>query len=211
MEPLNLAMLDLHKVEPRIFKLIDDGDIDPWDIDLTKLCGHYVDEIKSREDLRISGNALLTAAVLLRFKSRVFDETKEKEETIKLELAVPDIEIIPVSRRVERKVTVFELLDALKEAFELEQRRVTGKKIRPSIRFYAMNISETIEKLLAGLPDAVVIQALGAVTLLALLHLAMKGVIEIDQENWNGIIRIRKMGGSGPVHGGQADEKTGAR
>lgn len=204
-------MLDLHKVEPRIFKLIDDGEIDPWDLDLVKLCNCYVEEIRTREDLRISGNALLTAAVLLRLKSKVFDEVPRKDETPKLELAVPDVEIIPVSRKVERKVTVFELIDALKEAFELEKRRVTGKKVRPSIRFYALNISETIEKLLADLPDDVVIQALGSVTLLAMLHLAMKGVIEIDQETWNGTIRVRKMGGGGALHGGQADEKAGAR
>ena len=204
-------MLDLHKVEPRIFRLIDDGDIDPWDIDIVRLCDHYVGEIRAREDLRISGNALLTAAVLLRFKSKVFDDVREKEETPKLELAVPDVSIIPVSRRKERKVTVFELLDALKEAFDLEKRRADGKKIRPSIRFYAFNVSEAIEKILSDLPETVVLQALGSVTLLAILHLAMKGVIEIEQEEWNGAIRVRKLGGSGSVHGREADEETGAR
>jgi chromatin segregation and condensation protein Rec8/ScpA/Scc1 (kleisin family) len=202
-DPLDLAMLDLHKVEPRIFKLIDGGDVDPWDIDIVQLCDLYLGEIRSRQDLRISGNALLTAAILLRFKSRIFDEPSE-EVPSRAELAVPEIEIIPVARKIERKVTVFELLDALNEAFDLEKQRVAGNNAQPDIRFYAFDMSGAIEKFLAGLPDDVTIEALGAVTLLALLHLAMKGVIRIEQEEWNGAIRVNKVGGSGPVHGGQA-------
>lgn len=197
-------MLDLHKVEPRIFKLVNGGDIDPWDIDISQLCDLYLGEIQSRQDLRISGNALLTAAVLLRFKSRIFDEQEDKEPTPKPELAVPDIDIIPVARKIERKVTVFELIDALEEAFQLEKQRVAGQKAKPEIRFYAFDMSEAIEKVLEGLPEEVTITALGAVTLLAFLHLAMKGVIKIEQEEWNGAIRIKKLGGSGPVHGGKA-------
>ena len=209
MDPINLAMLDLHKVEPRIFKLIDGGELDPWDIDIVHLCDVYVAEIKTQQDLRISGNALLTAAVLLRFKSRIFDEKEETLPTQKEELAVPDIEIIPVARKIERKVTVFELLDALKEAFELERQRAAGRKA-PDIKFYAFDMSKALEKILASLPDEVVIEALGAVTLLAFLHLAMKGVIEIEQENWNESIRVRKLGGSSSIYGGKAAEKTRA-
>ncbi len=203
-------MLDLNKVEPRIFRLIDGGELDPWDIDIVRLCDLYITEIKAKKDLRISGNALLTAAVLLRFKSKVFEERKERVVTPKPELAVPDIEIIPVSRRIERKVTVFELLEALKEAFELERQRAAGQKAEPKIRFYAFDMSKALEKVLAELPDEVSIEKLGAITLLALLHLAMKGAIEIEQDEWNGAIRIRKLGGSGPVYGWEAGKKARA-
>jgi len=196
--------MDLNRVEPRIFKLIDKGDIDPWDINLITLCDKYMQTIRSKVDLRISGNALLTAAVLLRFKSKIFDEKIGQDLLLKPELAVPDIEIIPLSRKVTRKVTVFELLDALKEAFELEKQRVSGKSIRHEVRFYAFDMSKAIEKIIEGLPNKITLRALGAVTLLALLHLAMKGVIEIEQEKWNGSIRINKVDGSGPVHGGKA-------
>ena len=209
MDPINLAMLDLHKVEPRIFKLIDGGEIDPWDIDLVHLCNVYMAEIKTKQDLRISGNALLTAAVLLRFKSKIFDEKEDVLSVPKPELIVPDIQIIPVARKIERKVTVFELLDALSEAFELERQRVAGRKV-PDIKFYAFDMSKALEKVLASLPDEVVIEALGAVTLLAFLHLAMKGVVEIEQEEWNGSIRVRKLGGSGSLYGRKAGAKTRA-
>ncbi|MBR9689574.1 MAG: hypothetical protein GOV01_01595, partial [Candidatus Altiarchaeota archaeon] len=119
---------------------------------------------------------------------------------------VPDIEIVPVARKIERKVTVFELLDALNEAFDLEKQRANNKR-HPEIKFYAFDMSKAIEKILASLPKEVVIDALGAVTLLAILQLAMKGVIEIEQEEWNGTIRIRKLGGGGSVYGGQASEE----
>jgi len=203
-DPINLAMMDLHKVEPRIFKLIDGGEVDPWDIDIITLCDKYVSEIKVKDDLRISGNALLTAAVLLRIKSKVFDEKKETPITEKPELEVPDIQIVPVSRKIKRKVTVVELLEALKEAFDLEKQRVENKKSRPEIKFYAFDMSEAIEKVLASLPNKIIIKSLGAITLLALLHLAMKGVIEIEQDEWNGAIRVAKLGGGSPVYGGQA-------
>lgn len=204
-----MAMLDLHKVEPRIFKLIDGGELDPWDIDIVHLCNTYMTEIKTKQDLRISGNALLTAAVLLRFKSRIFDEKVETLPTVKPELAVPDIEIIPIARKIERKVTVFELLDALTEAFDLERQRTAGQKA-PNIKFYAFDMSKALEKVLASLPDEVIIEALGAVTLLAFLHLAMKGVVEIEQEKWNGSIRVRKLGGGSSIYGGEAAEKARA-
>ena len=197
-------MVDLNKVEPRIFNLIDKGEIDPWDIDIIRLCGLYLTEVKAKRDLRISGNALLTAAVLLKFKSKIFDQKEMKNEELKPELAVPDIEIIPVSRSVKRKVTVFELLDALKDAFDLEKQRVNGKKSVPDVKFYANNISDSIEKIIEKLPSEIIMTSLGAVTFFAILHLAMKGVIEIEQEEWNGNIRVRKMDRSSAIYGRKA-------
>ncbi len=201
MDVLQLALQDLNRIEPRIVRLMERGEIDPWDVDIVRLCDLYVQELKSR-DLRISGNALLTAAVLLKMKSDLFEEKEEKEE-IEVEIEVPDVEIIPVYRKVERKVTVFELLDALRDAFELEKSRIRAKSFQPRFEFVAMDISKLVERLLTELPDEVVIEALGALTLFAVLHLANKGAIEIEQEEWNGAIRIRKLGGSSPVYSGQ--------
>ena len=209
MDLLAIALQDLHEIEPRIVKMIERGDIDPWDIDLVKLCRLYIKEIK-KSDLRISGNALLTAAVLLKMKSEIFDE-KEEEEEIEIEFEIPDIEIIPIYRKVERKVTVFELLEALREAFELERRKIRARSFKPRFHFVAIDISEVIERLLAELPDEVVIEALGALTLLALLHLANKGAIEIEQEEWNGAIRVRKVGGSSVVYSRKKDKARGVR
>ena len=203
MDALELALQDLNRIEPRIVRLIEKGELDPWDIDLVKLCNLYIEELKNR-DLRISGNALLTAAVLLKLKSEYFDEKEEKdEEEIAIALEVPDIEIIPVYRKVERKVTVLELVEALKDAFELEKSRIRAKTYKPRFHFLAYDITKVMEKLIQELPDEIVIEALGALTLFALLHLANKGAIEIEQEEWNSAIRVRKVGGSSTVYSGQ--------
>jgi len=213
-DPIAIAIQDLHKVEPRIVTLISEGEIDPWDIDIVKLCDMYVGEIKKRApqwDLRISGNAILTAAVLLRLKSTVLDERAETPaQAPGVILGVPDIEIIPISRRVERKITVVELLDALNSAFRLEKSKEMAKKARPDIKFYAVDLSRFMEKLLMELPDNIVIEAMGALILFSLLELANKNVIEVEQEDWNGSIRIRKLGGSCTVHGRQAAGHRGA-
>ncbi|MBR9681523.1 MAG: segregation/condensation protein A [Candidatus Altiarchaeota archaeon] len=204
MDPVEIAIQDLHKVEPRIVNLISEREIDPWDVDIIKLCKLYIDEIKKRADLRISGNAILTAAVLLRLKSTVFDE--EEPDSIKdpgMILGVPDIEIVPISRRVERKITVVELLDALNSAFQLEKGKALARKARPDIKFYAIDLSQFMEKLLMELPDSIVIEAMGPLILFSLLELANRDVVEVEQEDWNGSIRVRKLGGSRIVHGGQ--------
>jgi len=201
---LAIALQDLNRIEPRLVRMIERGDVDPWDIDLVKLCHLYIKEIRKRE-LRISGNALLTAAVLLKMKSEIFDEKEEKEE-IEIKIEAPDIEIIPIYRKVERKVTVFELLSALQDAFELEKSRIRARSFRPEFHFVAIDISRVMEKLFAELPDEVVIEAVGPLTLFALLHLAEKGAIEIEQEEWNGTLRVRKLGGGSIVYSREKDK-----
>jgi len=212
-DPLELSLRDLHKVEPRIVNLIQEGELDPWDIDLIKLCDLYVGEIKKRApqgDLRISGNAVLTAAVLLKLKSDFFDEkTATSIPEPGAILGVPEVEIVPVSRRVERKITVVELLDALNSAFRLEQDKAMARRSRPDLKFYALDLSRFMERLLADLPDTLIIEALGPLILLSLLHLANKGNLEVEQEEWNGNIRVSKLGRGCLVHGGQTAQSAG--
>ena len=204
MDPLELALQDLHKVEPRIVDLISSGEIDPWDVDLLRLCDLYVGEIKKQSDLRISGNAILTAAVLLRLKSSIFDEPGETPaKEAGMILGVPEIEIVPLSRRVERKITVVELLDALNSAFQLEKGRALANKAKPEIKFYAIDLSKFMEQLLLELPDSILIEAMGPLILFSLLELANRDVVEVEQEDWNGTIRVRKLGGGRAIYGGQ--------
>ena len=93
MDPLELALQDLHKVEPRVVDLIRSGDLDPWDVDILKLCDLYIGEIKKQSDLRISGNAILTAAVLLRLKSSIFDNPGEKPTKEEVTRAVKELKV----------------------------------------------------------------------------------------------------------------------
>ena len=53
-----------------LVQLAEDGDIDPWDIDIVAVTDAYLNKLDA-VDLRISGRALFYASVLLRMKSEV--------------------------------------------------------------------------------------------------------------------------------------------
>ena len=62
-----------------LVQLAEDGDIDPWDIDIVAVTDAYLDKIDS-VDLRISGRALFYASVLLRMKSEVLITQEQSVE-----------------------------------------------------------------------------------------------------------------------------------
>lgn len=62
-----------------LVQLAEEGDIDPWDIDIVAVTDAYLDKLDAI-DLRISGRALFYASVLLRMKSDVLITPNEPEE-----------------------------------------------------------------------------------------------------------------------------------
>ena len=62
-----------------LVQLAEDGDIDPWDIDIVSVTDAYLEKLEEA-DLRLSGRALFYASVLLRMKSEVLLEQQEPEE-----------------------------------------------------------------------------------------------------------------------------------
>ncbi|MEF8840027.1 MAG: ScpA family protein [Haloarculaceae archaeon] len=70
------------EVEPveLLVDLADDGEIDPWDIDIVAVTGEFLDRL-DETDLRTGGRALFYASVLLRMKSdHLLEEPDEWEE-----------------------------------------------------------------------------------------------------------------------------------
>ena len=63
-----------------LVQLADDGEIDPWDIDVVQVTDKFLDAIEGT-DLRTSGRALFYASVLVRMKSDAMLGTDEPEET----------------------------------------------------------------------------------------------------------------------------------
>ena len=63
-----------------LVQLADDGEIDPWDIDVVTVTDKFLDAIDG-SDLRTSGRALFYASVLVRMKSDAMLRTDEPEET----------------------------------------------------------------------------------------------------------------------------------
>ncbi|MBW2997992.1 segregation/condensation protein A [Candidatus Woesearchaeota archaeon] len=141
-----------------IYNLVKTDEIDPWDVDVSDLSTKFLDLLsKLKEmDFRISGKVLLAAAVLLKIKSNKFLGTDisnfenmfkvQDEEFGDLEDFVYDDnldhelmmlekekrdkkQLIPRTPQPrERKVSIFDLVDALQRALDVRERKVVRSK-----------------------------------------------------------------------------------
>lgn len=143
-------LLDQDEVtwQSMIYDLVKTEQMDPWDIDISELAKKFLVMLKKfkEADFRISGKVLLAAALLLRLKSDKFvgedmqeldrliasteqtgDEFYEELEQDRQSIneAVPEephlLPRTPQPRK--RKVSVFDLVEALEKALEVQQRR----------------------------------------------------------------------------------------
>lgn len=125
-----------------IYNLVDEEQMDPWDIDVSILANKFLEMLKKLKELdfRISGKIVLAAAVLLKMKSdRLVDEDLTNFDNVmnNIEENLPlDDESRPrydmsgkpqiypkTPQPRKRKVSVFDLVKALEKALEVEHRR----------------------------------------------------------------------------------------
>jgi chromatin segregation and condensation protein Rec8/ScpA/Scc1 (kleisin family) len=117
------------------------SDMDPWNIDLAVLARRYRDYVHALQDMEfeVPGRMVLTCSILLRMKSDVLlaaGQTDRDGLVAELEEAIdqeffqwedppPEFEdySIPVLRRPQRQVTLFDLQHALKAAMKVSRRR----------------------------------------------------------------------------------------
>jgi len=136
-----------------ILNLIKTEQMDPWDIDISLLSQEYLKMLKKLKDLdfRISGKIVLAAAILLRIKSNklVGEDITELDrllagqdleelqedfyEELESEFQAGQAGSIVLDRLLltprtpqprKRKVSVYDLIDALQKALEVKERRV---------------------------------------------------------------------------------------
>jgi segregation and condensation protein A len=133
-----------------IVDLVKKEDMDPWDINISVLSKKYIDRIKElkESDLKVSGKVLLAAAILLSIKSkrlvgedlsefdRLLSSTDVDEDEfyddLEKELRKGEVQGMteyfelnprtPMPRK--RKVSVYDLVQALEKALEVKKRRV---------------------------------------------------------------------------------------
>ena len=98
------------------YKLVEEGKIDPWDVDLEKLINSYLEEIRRIElrDLRVPAKVVAFATFLIKKQ---------------LEILFPK----PPRPRVKRKITLQEIeqefeATAVEEIVETAKRRVSKKR-----------------------------------------------------------------------------------
>jgi segregation and condensation protein A len=129
-----------------IFDLVKTEQMNPWDVDLSILSQKYIERLKQYHqiDLKISGKVVLAAAILLRIKSTKlvgedldeFDRLLAPEPTqeeiydsLTQELTKGEIfehpELYPRTPQPrKRKVSVYDLVQALEKALEVKKRRI---------------------------------------------------------------------------------------
>jgi segregation and condensation protein A len=140
-----------------IFELVRTEQMDPWDIDITVLSQRFLQMVKKFKELdfRVSGKIILAAAILLRIKStrlieedmnqlnrliamseadeeQMFEEFGEDYSTGKIDR--DKFTLIPRTPQPrKRKVSVYDLVEALQKALEVKRRRVELHSITASV------------------------------------------------------------------------------
>ncbi len=214
-----------------IYELVRSEQMDPWDIDVGVIAERFVDLLnKMKEfDFRISGKMVLAAAILVKMKSErllnedlsvldnlinntdpeeFLEELEEIQERIR-ESAPPLRPRTPQPR--ERKVSVYDLVDALEKALRTESYKVLRKNVKaPEVKppEKKADMNELISKVFSNVKKVFSRKKkilfddilLGdsredvVLTLIPLLHLDTQRKIDLEQKEHFGpiFINLRK-------------------
>lgn len=216
-----------------IYELIKTEQMDPWDINVSLLSEKYIDMLKKLQqmDLRLSGKVLLAAAMLLKIKSERFlgedmayfdnmmsgDDLDLEEDSMDVverkKLTKEDFEkmrLIPKTPQPrQRKVSVYDLVDALQKALEVKKRRNILSRVEAQVRLPQnhIDISEIIrtvyEKVQFHFEDKDKLTFAELInnsdkkedkvyTFIPLLHLSNQRKVDLLQDNHFGEIEIAR-------------------
>jgi segregation and condensation protein A len=212
-----------------IYDLVKKEEMDPWDIDITKLTQKYLQTIKTLQEhnFNLSGKIVLASSILLRLKTHRlltehipnFDQQlfpadedllEEMENNEYTEINIPNLLIkTPQARR--RKLKLNELVGALTQALDVNNRRLIKRKdeelIRPAeIPQKKVDITNLIKNLYSKITsfftksETITFSQLipseskedKIYTFIPMLHLVNEGKIDINQEEHFGEIFIKK-------------------
>ncbi|MBT3985368.1 segregation/condensation protein A [archaeon] len=126
-----------------IHNLIKTEEMDPWDVDVTKLTQRYIKTVRGMQDMNffISGKVVLASAILLKIKSNKFidedinnfdnflfhqdEEIEDLDDYVDFhehKVDIPKLGIkTPQARK--RRVSVNDLIGALEKALKVDSRR----------------------------------------------------------------------------------------
>lgn len=152
--------------------LIKKEQMDPWDVNISKLTERYIETVKTMQEMNyyISGKVLLACAFLLKIKSLrlveedlsnfdafLFHKEEEFEDGFDIEIQERQkVEIPPLGVRTplarKRKVSVADLIGALEKALHVDtRRRLRLQRFlminKPSLPGKKVDITKLIEEL----------------------------------------------------------------
>ncbi len=220
--------------------IVKKEDINPWEIDINFLSDKYQEALKtlSNIDFRLSGKFLLAAAILLKMKSDNFqikefytmptdyfedffedlnvDSLTQEFRNQELKQSFNQSKVgvdIRLPRQRMKPVSLNDLVDALKEAMEVKERREVRKKsLKEKMNYHAdivkVDISEKIKSLYSQIVgffenlrrEEIMFNELVPSTerkdllwtFVPLLHLNNEGKIALNQKIQFGEISVRR-------------------
>lgn len=220
-----------------IFTAVKTEDMNPWDIDIKMLSQAFLIKLREFKemDFKISGKVILAAAIMLRLKSNkligedmnylnqlIASSSKNEEEAFYEELASMEgnekvevsidgknFELIPRTPQPrKRKVSVYDLVEALEKALEVKNRRKGWgeDEIQMVIPTRKVNIEHLVHKTFGEIMEHFLTQKEVKLmfhnllkagtkeekvyTFIPLLHLSNTGRINLTQEVHLGEIHI---------------------
>ncbi|MFH0836574.1 MAG: segregation/condensation protein A [Candidatus Aenigmatarchaeota archaeon] len=184
--------------------IIIEHDLDPMNIDITKLSQEFLVYIHNMKDFnfRIPARFILVAAVLLTMKCEKIMEEEEKQlnklekrEYEHLDIDVPLV-TAPIKREPTRKVTLSELISAMSKVIDIKTKKDRIIKIDRHSPLISIQKAEDIEKRIEVIYDKIKNKGLISFSdivrvwkrkdiiyaLLPMLTLINRNLVECDQE-----------------------------
>lgn len=141
-EDLNLREIaQRHDWREVLRDIVKKEDMDPWDIDVSKLVDEFIQTIReaNRLEYRVPANAILASSILLRKKSDSWVLREEDESEIDIwgdmpmtpdQIPLPREKIpepTPKKRVTKRKVSLDELIEAVDDVITKEKKKARKK------------------------------------------------------------------------------------
>lgn len=227
-----------------ILQLIRSEEMDPWDINISELSKKFIQTIKKLKELNIaiSGKVLLAAALLLRIKSTRLvgedlmefdrllastdkddlyaddDDSEDNNPNVAVNVDGEEMKLIPRTPQPrKRKVSVYDLLDALAQALNVKKRRVLSqvREKEMSIPEKKIDLSKLMDQLYNEVVEYLYCSKSGkmpfsklvpseekhdkVLTFIPILHLSNSHKIDLDQEGHFGEIWMQVSKGERKV------------
>jgi segregation and condensation protein A len=150
------VIIEKESWEEVIYYIVNIEKIDPWNVDVAKLCDGFISFIRRVKELdfKIPAKVVFVASILLRMKAEYL-LMKEEEEIEKKEEEIPEFfdvkpEMLklayPIKRIPRRQITLSELILALKRIMDLEKKRKERKERLSQKLQKGIDWEEDIEK-----------------------------------------------------------------
>ncbi|MCS7262182.1 MAG: segregation/condensation protein A [Aquificaceae bacterium] len=188
------------------YRLVEEGKLDPWDVDISALARAYMEEIRRLEllDLRAPARVVLAASFLLKKQAELlFPEPRQRRERKRLSLQeiVQQFESQQEQLQEETTQKVYKIRRVLKKpTSQTQERRRKEQKLPLHVSKFEDALVELRELFLSSGKSLsfyqIVLGKSFVPYLMALMVLYQEGLVDIEQEKPFGDLIIKTSNGS---------------